>query len=82
MAKKIGSVIEELFTTGANLVDNLDVYRSVEGNNLAYTNDLMRRSAELDSTERSISNMKNEIIKVKQESNSMIDALRALQSAV
>lgn len=74
------NAIEELFASGASLIDNLDIYRSVEGNNLAYTSALMKKSAELDSTEKSIRNMKNEIIKVKQESNSIIDALKAMQN--
>jgi len=73
------SAIEELFTTGAGLIDNLDIYKSVEGNNLKYTNDLMQKSSELDSTEKSIQNMKNEIIKIKQESNSIMDSLRSVK---
>ena len=74
-----GSALEDLFATGAGLIDNLDIYRSVESNNLAYTNALMKKSAELSSTEKSISNMKNEILKVKNESNSIMDALRSVQ---
>lgn len=78
--QKANTAIEELFTTGASLIDNLDIYRSVEGNQLKYTNDLMRRSAELDSTCKSIKNMQNEISKVKKESDTMMNALRAVQS--
>lgn len=78
--QKANNAIEELFITGASLIDNLDIYRSVEGNQLKYTNDLMRRSAALDSTCKSIKNMQNEFSKVKKESDTMMNALRAVQS--
>lgn len=72
-------IIKDLFTNGAKLVDDLDVYKSLKGNHLAYTTKLMKKSAELDATNKSIANMQRELKKVKGESNGIIKTLRSVQ---
>lgn len=71
--------LEELFMTGAKMIDNLDIYRSMEDGHIHYTSQLMKSSANLDSIDKSIKNVKSEISKVKQDSASIIDALKAVQ---
>lgn len=71
--------VRDLFTGGAKLVDDLDVYRSLKSNHLAYTSRLMKKSAELDATNKSIANMQKELKKIREENKSMIGTLRTVQ---
>lgn len=70
--------IRELFTAGSKVIDTLDVYRSLENNNIRYTNELMKKSASLDAVDKSIANMKREIKRVKSDNSEVISKLKTL----
>lgn len=75
-------VIRELFTNGAKLVDELDIYRNIEGSQIHFTNELIKKSAEIESTEKTIKNMKDEISRIESENTYLLDSLRKIGSEI
>lgn len=70
--------LEEVFTSGAKLIDNLDIYKNLDGKHIKYTNELIKRTAELDATEKSLKNMRAEINKVKMENDNIVNTLKSI----
>jgi hypothetical protein len=76
------SELENLFVNGSKLIDNLDVYKNLNGRNLHYTNKLLKKNAELDSLNKSIKNMKKELNNVNCDSDSIIATLKTIQNEI
>lgn len=65
--------LKDLFSSGLSSIDELDVYKTLEGSHIYYTNDLIRRTAEVESVSKTIKNMEAEIDSVLKERNTLLD---------
>jgi hypothetical protein len=74
--------LKTLFIDGAKTIDALDIYKNLKGRHIHYTNKLLKKSSELDSIEKTISNIKKDNLKVESENRNILNALKKIQKDI
>ena len=74
--------LKTLFIDGAKTIDALDIYKNLNGEHIHYTNKLLRKSSELDSIEKTLSNIKKDNFKVESENRTILNSLKKINSEI